>query len=80
MKIAARDLVLGDVVGSGEVVLFCSPNCKTKTSKVWLERNKNGVVTQRVAEWNSNTMIGVSSRTLKVEIINGATYRHSTKN
>jgi len=80
MKIAAKDLVLGDVVGSGEVVLFCSPNYKTKTSKVWLERNKNGVVTQRVAEWNSSTMIGVSSRTLKVEIINGATYRHSTKN
>lgn len=80
MKIAARDLVLGDVVGSGETVLFCASNCRTNKSKLWLERSKNGVVTQRVAEWNSNTMIGVSSRTLKVEIVNGATYRHSTKN
>lgn len=63
MKIAAKNLDFGDVVGSGEKVLFVQGR-RVGNPKVMihLERVKNGVKTQRWAEWNAETLIGVSQR------------------
>lgn len=57
VKVPARNLVRGDVTGSGETVLAVSNGARTPPGKVELCLQKGA--RQRTAVWNAHTIIGV---------------------
>lgn len=60
IRVQARALQQGDVVGSGETVAWVGVGVRTPAGRVEVILDKDG--RRRIALWRAGTMIGVSKR------------------